>query len=338
MNKKRHGFTLVELLVVITIIAILMSLLLPAVQASRGAARKAQCQNNLHQIGIAYGNYRTQKKGRPMTTPGSWPGDLKPYLESKTSTFKCPDDEDTGTGALSEFKYYVHNRGFAEYGGSHFIPFEEGPRCRLTSESNTTGWSRGQDSSFWYNKQNFTPEYAENYTIEFEDATDFDWSDMVVCVETMDDGRLQCTAIAKYAGYVFGLMGPDGEWIYEQPNFKPRAVFYATGGSASYGMQKVVQFMDRDSHKILMVEYERLTVDVVSYSILNPLTGQMENHDADVDTWVRDKDKFARHFGALNVLMCDSSVRSRTPATIDPLDASKYNELWRPSKLSKVAE
>ena len=67
MNTRRHGFTLVELLVVITIIAILMALLLPAVQASRGAARKAQCQNNLHQIGLAYNNYKSGHRGKPLT-------------------------------------------------------------------------------------------------------------------------------------------------------------------------------------------------------------------------------------------------------------------------------
>ncbi len=54
---KRRGFTLIELLVVIAIIAVLIALLLPAVQAAREAARRAQCVNNLKQIGIALHNY-----------------------------------------------------------------------------------------------------------------------------------------------------------------------------------------------------------------------------------------------------------------------------------------
>src|SRR3954466_11624767 len=57
--KNRHGFTLIELLVVIAIIAVLIALLLPAVQAAREAARRAQCINNLKQIGIGLHNYHT---------------------------------------------------------------------------------------------------------------------------------------------------------------------------------------------------------------------------------------------------------------------------------------
>jgi len=64
--RRRPGFTLIELLVVIAIIAVLIALLLPAVQAAREAARRAQCVNNLKQIGLALHNYHASSGGFPV--------------------------------------------------------------------------------------------------------------------------------------------------------------------------------------------------------------------------------------------------------------------------------
>lgn len=299
-SSSRDGFTLIELLVVIAIIAILIALLVPAVQQVREMAANAQCQNNLHQLGIAYHSRRDRSK---TFNTRNWIGEMKEYYELNGDVQKCPMDQRSFTPGMASsgnfappmlpITFYVTN---VPGNSCQFDPTGPSPpgRCRISTRFPTT-----------------TP---GSYVLEFEDWTDWDYDDLVVRVEPQPDGSVVLTPLLKNAGYTFNLITPTGTIT----NFTPASgITPVVDVSGSYGISNVAHRLRAgDSNKILITEYANTYADLVGIGA------------TDVTNFL--KHCTPRHKGRVNVLFWDGHVESFLPSQIDPGIPAIHDDKWAP--------
>jgi prepilin-type N-terminal cleavage/methylation domain-containing protein len=168
-SNRRKAFTLIELLVVIAIIAILIGLLLPAVQKVREAAARSQCSNNLKQISLAVQNCADTHGGsmppawgiypNPFPSPGNGAGGLLfhllPYIEQNNLYQATYWPTDVGLGANGNNPTYVHERARNAVFGKNNMPNIKTYLCPSdpTIASPNTGWL----GSYAYNGLLFVP-------------------------------------------------------------------------------------------------------------------------------------------------------------------------------------
>lgn len=207
LNRKRSGFTLIELLVVIAIIAVLIGLLVPAVQKVREAANRMSCSNNLKNIGLGFHNHESAYGKLPH--PGqidstgsnttlymihSWCTQILPYIEQE-SVYKMFDH--TSATPTDYNMTYVHSK-------SRGISYDD--------RRYPTGWTAAQTQvkTFVCPSTPIAPQARSNG--ENLGAIDY----MVAAVSDVDEGtgaRVVGAGSATYKGRYFGPLTAEGSTL-----------------------------------------------------------------------------------------------------------------------------
>lgn len=165
---RKKGFTLIELLVVIAVIGIIAALLVPALGKAREGARRAQCANNLRQIGLAMHMYIDEHDFKfPPLRDGniSWYNFLEQYIDN-IEIFRCPDYKEHDYNNRDRFSYGYNSIGMEEEADINTIPMPS--QCIMIADSGpgTTKKDSKKDSitcSYDLRKTDISNGYGRHY-------------------------------------------------------------------------------------------------------------------------------------------------------------------------------
>jgi prepilin-type N-terminal cleavage/methylation domain-containing protein/prepilin-type processing-associated H-X9-DG protein len=303
----RRGFTLVELLVVIAIIGVLVALLLPAVQAAREAARRAQCSNNLKQIGIAIHNYSDVQDAMP---PGNYHGVFGSWL-----LHILPFMEQTQLHALYQNSGGMHTfrTGGIRYGSAQNLPVTRTQLKVYTCPSDTVVASPGIFNGVTFH----------NYAACYGNTT----RGRVSPVGFMSNG----TTPNVFGGGAFlevinantGNWANYYSWIMHTNDFKPKTIMaeITDGTSNTLAVSETVQGQQNDlrgfawwgggCHFETLLTPNSAQPDFVEQNCVpaNRNNPPCQVHSITVATRAETHAARSRHPGGVMAVMCDGSVR-----------------------------
>jgi len=319
-SETRAGFTLIELLVVIAIIAILIGLLVPAVQGVLQASARMTCSTNLHNIGEAYHTYLDTKNNKPKAFKGeaTWVATLLPFVDNNAQIFHCPSDDPNGNTATNTTtatvvtpadvaKVTVYNVSSDAPSDAHSIPLDTSNHRVRVIQGKVT------DST---------------YTFGIEGGFNQDFNDLEIRID-VQPGGFSVTFLSDSSPWTWDAKDQNGKYLVQGFRQGTHSSSVTLGNTttttttttasspiSSYAVSSQAQFFDLndDGARVLAVEYHMIVAKVFT---------------SPKDNW--GSSAAPRHRGSLNVLFLGGDVQTMTMAEIDPMVATIYVSRWRPT-------